>query len=57
MKKLIPSLVLGVVSSLLLSVGFVRAAEKCDPLFKPSTVSQVNAAHPSPDCGLPCNLI
>jgi len=57
MKKIIPSLLLSAVSSLLLTVGLVRAAEKCDPLFHHPSVSQVDSPVSAPTCSLPCNLI
>jgi hypothetical protein len=57
MKKILPSLLLSAVSSLFLTVGLVRAAEKCDPLVQHPSVRQVATSVTAPDCGLPCNLI
>ena len=54
MKKLIPSLLLAAVATVLLNLGFVRAAAKWDPTFKPATIVQLDAARPSPDCDSPC---
>jgi hypothetical protein len=57
MKKIIPSLLLSAVSSLFLTLGLVRAAEKCDPLLQHPSVSHVDSPVSAPTCTLPCNLI
>jgi hypothetical protein len=54
MKKLIPSLILAVISAVLLNLGFVRAASKWDPNIRSSSPIQLNAQRPSPTCDLPC---
>lgn len=46
-------LVLAVISSLLLAVGFVRAAEKLDPIAKSASEIVLEIA---PDCGTSCGI-
>jgi hypothetical protein len=57
MKKIIPSILLSAVSSLFLTLGMVRAAEKCDPLFQHPSVNLVDSSVSAPNCSLPCTLI
>ena len=54
MKRLLPSLLVALVATVLLNLGFVRAAAKWDPNLKPATFMQLDARGPSPDCSLPC---
>lgn len=51
-------LVFGILSSLLLAVGFVRAADRLDPMsqsLRPSMSEIVLDDGPPPPCVSPCN--
>jgi hypothetical protein len=54
--KAITRLLFGLVSSLLLAAGFVRAAEKLDPLASNGLAvrSELRADTPAPMCEPPC---
>lgn len=48
--------ILALLSSLLLSAGFVRAAERLDPISR-ATASQSMAVAPGEDCGTALSLV
>jgi hypothetical protein len=55
--KNLKRLVFGVLSSLLLTVGFVRAADQLDPMSKSLSVNQENSVTSSaPSCGDLCDF-
>jgi hypothetical protein len=45
--------VFGLASSLLLAAGFVRAADRLDPVLKGSTAPSKNSLDVAEDCGVP----
>lgn len=47
---------LGLVATLLLSIGLTQAAERLDPLSK-SSMSAPLSGEPAPDCVATCHLI
>jgi hypothetical protein len=50
-------LLFGVLSSLLLAVGFVRAADQLDPMSRSLSASQKNSvASTAPDCTSYCDI-
>jgi hypothetical protein len=54
--KSIKRMMFGIVSSLLLSAGFARAAQHVDPMTQsiaPASQANVNMT-PAPDCSMPC---
>lgn len=54
--KSINRIALGTISSLLLSAGLTKAAQKLDPLSH-STGNFCSNDNPSSTCGLPCNYL
>ena len=53
----IKRLVLGLISSLLLAVGFVRAADRLDPMLNTTSVSTANPMVAAVDCTVPCDSV
>ena len=56
--KNLKRLVFGVLSSLLLAVGFTRAADRLDPMSQSVLVNEGNVVTAStPDCGSLCDVV
>jgi len=55
--KTINSVFLGILSSLLLTIGLVRAAQVFDPVARNSATSTVCSATPAPDCTSACDYL
>ena len=54
--KSIKRILLGIISSLLLAVGFVRAADSLDPVLKGASGSDSNAMRVADGCTVPTDI-